>query len=165
MRSWVDSLALSPHLLSPVDVFPTPFHPEHLFVLFIKWPQGSGWNIPGHGTNWELGQPFDLTLPTFSVFSPSLVLFRAIFSLHLQTFAFPNPLARPLAMDGIFLALAYPYLQSPLQSFLSSHLNNQDLCCPQLKVRKKASWSGLSLGITYLPLCCQWLVYLLCAFR
>lgn len=31
MRSWVDT-----PVLSLVDIFPTSFHPEHLFILFIE---------------------------------------------------------------------------------------------------------------------------------
>ena len=91
MRSWMDSLALS-----LVDIFPTLLHPEHLFILFIKWLQGFGWNIPGHGTSWELGQPFNWTRSTFFLFCFTALSSIVVFSLHLQTLVLFYPLLHSL---------------------------------------------------------------------
>ena len=90
-RSWMDSLALS-----LVDIFPTLLHPEHLSILFIKWPQGFGWNIPGHGTSWELSQPFNWTRSTFFLFCFSALPSIVVFSLHLQTLMLFYPLLHSL---------------------------------------------------------------------
>lgn len=114
-------------------IFSLSFHPEHLFLTLINWvltllikrPQEFGWNIPGHGTIWEAGQPFNRTLPS-SVFFPAF-LFVAFLSLHLQSLAFPIPLHTPLlCMDFI---QTYSDLQGCLQSYPSSWLNSQDLYC------------------------------------
>lgn len=122
MRSWMDSLALS-----LVDIFPTLLHSEHLFILFIKWPQGFGWNIPGHGTSWELGQPFSWTRSIFFLVCFSALLSIVVFSLHLQTFTFFYPLLHSLLCMASLSPRPTLTCNAPSKVNPSSHLNNQEL--------------------------------------